>query len=143
MIRILSLVLTGWVVGLQMAIGYMAAPILFSQLDPIEAGALAGSMLTWAEVAGLIVIAAVSFVPQRPLLRGLLVLSMGAQFLQLAWLNPKMAALKAVGLTQPDIQAQFMQWHGVSQALYLAGLVMLLIWIALGLRELSTDKQGL
>ena len=143
MIRILSLVLVGWVVGLQMAIGYMAAPILFTQLDPVRAGALAGSMLTWAEVAGLIVVAAVSFVPQRPLLRGLLLLAMSAQFLQLAWLNPKMAALKAAGLIQPGVQAQFMHWHGVSQALYLAGLVMLLIWMGLVMRQLSTDKQGL
>jgi len=143
MVHLLSLVLISWVIGLQVAIGYMAAPILFTQLDKVLAGQLAGSMLTWAEVAGLIVMAAVSLLPQPPLHRGLLLLSMVGQLAQLAWLNPKMEALKAAGLNEPVIQAQFLHWHGVSQVVFLGALVLLFVWLGLQLRQLSTDKQVL
>ncbi|HIC99793.1 MAG TPA: DUF4149 domain-containing protein [Piscirickettsiaceae bacterium] len=140
MLPLLGLVLISLVIGLQVAMGYVAAPILFMHLDRVLAGQLAGQMLHWAELAGFIVIMAVALLPQRFWLRGVLLLAAGAQLAQLAWLNPTMAALKAGGLTQPALQAQFMHWHGVSQVVYVAGWGLLCVWIGLRLRQLSTDK---
>lgn len=142
-LRLLALVMIGWALGLQMAVGYLAAPVLFGHMEPARAGELVGILLVWAEAVTLVVVAAVSFLSQSMWHRGLLLFVMLIQLAQLGWLNPEMARLKAQGLSQLSVQQAFMTLHGVSQGLFLLALVLLMLWLGLQLRRVGMDKSCL
>ncbi len=126
-----SIAVTVWVGGL-LAIGYLAAPVLFSQLaDRSVAGAVAGSMfavIAWLGLACgtyllLIILAG----------KGWRAIQSGAFWIVLLMLaltaaghfgvQPILAQLKADALPRQVMESalrdRFSTWHGVSSALYL------------------------
>ncbi|HEY1182493.1 MAG TPA: DUF4149 domain-containing protein [Rhodocyclaceae bacterium] len=126
-----SLCLTVWVGGL-MAIGYVAVPVLFAQLqDRTLAGTLAGHMFavgSWIALACAAYLLAYLWCSHgRAALRNRvvwLVVAMLALSLIGQWvIQPIIADLRAQALPLPVMQsplaASFGRWHGVSSVLYL------------------------
>lgn len=126
-----SLAITLWVGGL-FAIGYLAAPVLFSQLsDKALAGNLAGVMFTMVAWAGL---ACGGFLISYQLIRrGLAAFKTGVFWIVLLMVlltiaghfgvQPVLAQLKADALPrhvmETALRDRFATWHGVSSGLYL------------------------
>ena len=122
------LLTTLWV-GALWAIGYLAVPTLFANLqDRIQAGMLAGHMFTALSYIGLLCAAllllgelsrhgrAVTGRVRFWLLVGMALLVAVGEF----WLQPMMAALKAGGLPAGSAdEAAFMRLHGIAAILYL------------------------
>jgi len=126
-----NIAVTLWVGGL-LAIGYLAAPVLFSQLaDRSMAGAVAGAMfsvIAWVGLACgtylmLFILAAKGW---RAVQSGvfwivllMLVLTVAGHF----GVQPVLAQLKADALPRQVMESalrdRFSTWHGVSSALYL------------------------
>ncbi|MCX7672211.1 MAG: DUF4149 domain-containing protein [Thiobacillaceae bacterium] len=120
-----------WVGGL-FAIGYLAAPVLFYQLqDRVLAGALAGRMFTLIAYTGMVCGA---YLLLHRLLRFgagsfkqlffwlvlvMLLLSLGQRF----GIQPVMEGLKAQAWPQDVMDSlfrdRFQTWHGISSAVYL------------------------
>lgn len=134
------LLATLWV-GALWAIGYLAVPTLFAQLDDrILAGALAGHMFTALSYLGLVaggamlaIIALRRYARWRRtrlvLVASMVVLVCIGEF----WLQPLMAELKRGGLVAGSEQAlAFARLHGVAAVLYLANSLMGLVVVALG-----------
>jgi len=122
---------TLWVGGLW-AIGYLAAPVLFYQLDDrMLAGALAGSMFTWIGWLG--IVCGTWLLLHRLLRSGvgafrqaffwivliMLLLTLGQQF----GIQPVIQQIKDQALPQDVMQSlfrdRFQTWHGLSSAVYL------------------------
>lgn len=127
-----TVALTLWVGGLW-AIGYIAAPVLFSALpDRVLAGDLAGRLFTAIAVTGL-VCGAYSLMYRAS--RGGLLRDRGTWIVLLMmalvaagqfYVTPILAAIKAQALPQPVMESadvllrsRFRQWHGISSVLYL------------------------
>lgn len=121
------LLLSLWVGGL-IAIGYLAVPVLFAQLDDrILAGQLAGRMFTWLSYLGLGCAPALLFITLKRyrastrayrlgLLGLMLVLVLIGEFV----LQPMMAELKRSGIAPgTEAAAEFARLHGVSAIIYL------------------------
>jgi MFS family permease len=126
-----NIAVTLWVGGL-LAIGYLAAPVLFSQLaDRSLAGAVAGAMfsvIAWVGLACgtylmLFILAGKGW---RAIQSGvfwivllMLVLTVAGHF----GVQPVLAQLKADALPRQVMESalrdRFSTWHGVSSALYL------------------------
>jgi hypothetical protein len=126
-----NIAVTLWVGGL-LAIGYLAAPVLFAQLaDRSLAGAVAGAMfsvIAWVGLACgtylmLFILAAKGW---RAIQSGvfwivllMLVLTVAGHF----GVQPVLAQLKADALPRQVMESalrdRFSTWHGVSSALYL------------------------
>lgn len=138
-----SLVIAFWV-GSQMAIGYIAAPVLFAQLsDRMQAGALAGAMFAVMAWIGLGCGACLllTLVPSRgrAALRsaefGCIVLMLVLTVLGHFGIGSLLAGLKAAALPLPVMESplreRFALWHGVSSVLYLlqtlVGLALVLV----------------
>ncbi|MCU0842186.1 MAG: DUF4149 domain-containing protein [Thiobacillaceae bacterium] len=120
-----------WVGGL-FAIGYLAAPVLFYQLeDRVLAGMLAGRMFTIIAYVGM---ACGTYLLLHRLMRfggaglrqaffwialAMLLLAVGQRF----GIQPVMEGLKAQALPQDVMQSlfrdRFQAWHGISSAVYL------------------------
>lgn len=124
--RIENLILTIWV-GALLAIGYLAAPVLFSGLEDRRlAGELAGNMFRLVGWIGLVagtVLLWRCFISagiahwRAWVLIAMIVLVAVMQF----GLQPYMANLKAQGLVAgSDAARQFGMLHGVSSLLYMA-----------------------
>jgi len=119
--------------------GYVAAPLLFAQLaDRQLAGALAGSLFHATALIGYL--AAVLLLPllwwwqqrwwgwrQRLVMIALLLVAVGDRLLQ-----PQMAALKSLGLTDPAVASQFARWHGSAAILHLLVTLLILLLVATG-----------
>lgn len=135
-------VLALWVGG-HIAIGYIAAPVLFRALDSRQlAGQLAGEMFTVVYVLGL---AGGVFLlararrrqdPQRrPWRVWVLAVVVALSALSLFGLQPLMAELKAQGLAEGSAAAaRFGMLHGVSALLYLITAVLGLTLVVRGVR---------
>lgn len=126
-----AIVISVWVGG-QAAIGYIAAPVLFSQLtDRMLAGNLAGAMFSVMAVVGLgcgayllLYLAMTQGAAVRRSAAFWLVVSMVAVTLAGHFgIGPILAQLKAAALPQPVMESalreRFAFWHGVSSLLYL------------------------
>ena len=144
-----SAAITLWVGGLW-AIGYIAAPVLFSSMgDRQLAGMVAGklfSLIGWVGLgsAAYLLIFLVARCRGQAFRRAVfwLVLLMAllaavSQF----WIQPLMAQLKADALPREVMESvlrdRFAAWHGVSSILYLmqSGLgLWLVVWANRGLR---------
>ena len=144
-----SVAITLWVGGLW-AIGYIAAPVLFSSMgDRQLAGMVAGklfSLIGWVGLgsAAYLLIFLVARCRGQAFRRAVfwLVLLMAllaavSQF----WIQPLMAQLKADALPREVMESvlrdRFAAWHGVSSILYLmqSGLgLWLVVWANRGLR---------
>lgn len=120
-----------WVGGLW-AIGYLAAPVLFYQLDDrMLAGALAGKMFTWIGWLG--IVCGTWLLLFRLMRFGagalrqvffwivvfMLLLTLGQQF----GIQPVIQQIKDQALPQDVMQSlfrdRFQTWHGVSSVVYL------------------------
>jgi hypothetical protein len=137
-----SLAITLWV-GTLFAIGYLAAPVLFSQLvDRSLAGSLAGEMFKWVAWLGMGCAAyLLLFLLVR---RGLRAFSSGVFWLVLAMfgltvaghfgVTPMIAQLKADALPRQVMESalrdRFATWHGISSGLYLIE-SLLGVWLVL------------
>lgn len=141
--------ITLWVGGLW-AIGYLAAPILFSSLgDRQLAGLVAGKLFSWIGWFGLgssvyLLIFLFARMGSRffrstvfwlVLLMGLL--AAASQF----GIQPLMAQLKADALPREVMESvlrdRFATWHGISSILYLIQSLLglwLVVWVNRGLR---------
>lgn len=133
------ILLTLWV-GSMWAVGYIVAPVLFSQLERSVAGNVAGQLFAIVSYLGLFTIVALLLFAflrtgmcamknwRNRILLIMLVLVVVGQF----GLQPMMAELKVIGL-EGDRAKQFAILHGVASVLYLAnslfGLV-LVVWDA-------------
>lgn len=126
-----SIAVTVWVGGL-LAIGYLAAPVLFSQLaDRSVAGAVAGTMfsvMAWVGLACgtylvLFVLAGKGWRAVQSavfwIVLSMLALTAAGHF----GVQPILAQLKADALPRQVMESalrdRFGTWHGVSSALYL------------------------
>lgn len=131
-----------WIGGLW-AIGYVAAPVLFSSLDDKQlAGMLAGNLFEWMAWIG---IAAAGFLlVHRIAIDGgaalkslffwvvtvMLLLTLAGHF----GIQPIMQAMKDQAMPQAVMESvfadRFARWHGISSILYLiqSALGLLLIW---------------
>lgn len=131
-----------WIGGLW-AIGYVAAPVLFSSLDDKQlAGMLAGNLFEW--MAWIAIAAAGFLLVHRIATDGgaalkslffwvvmvMLLLTLAGHF----GIQPIMQALKDQAMPQAVMESvfadRFARWHGVSSILYLiqSALGLLLIW---------------
>lgn len=137
------ILLTLWV-GALWAVGYLAVPVLFNELnDRMLAGMIAGRLFTLVAYMGLGVGTVLAFSELlrdrfRPgwrfwLLAAMLALVAIGQF----WLQPLMAELKRGGLPEGSASAvEFARVHGIASALYLATALGGLLLVALPRRGL-------
>ncbi|MBS1174325.1 MAG: hypothetical protein H6R05_456 [Burkholderiaceae bacterium] len=118
--------------------GYVFAPVMFAKFDKVQAGLNTGELLHATYVLSLlcVLVLLIDFrvrFKQRLLHLTDLWLTLGALFIvivQYVGILPKMATLKQTMLSNPADASAFMQWHGISQVLYLITSVMLavLVW---------------
>lgn len=133
---------TLWVGGL-FAIGYLAAPVLFYQLDDRAlAGALAGRMFTYIAYVGMV--CGLYLLLYRLVRHGgaalkqaffwiallMLLLALGQRY----GIQPVMEGLKAQAWPQDVMQSlfrdRFQTWHGISSAVYLIQSLLGLVLVA-------------
>jgi len=139
--------LTLWVGGLW-AIGYIAAPTLFSLLDDkVLAGTLAGQMFHIISYIGFVcgilllisVFRRIRFQWQVWLLLIMLIIIASSEFI----IQPMMEALKAQGLIDGSpIKKQFGILHGVASTLYLIVSLCGLTLVVFGLGERNTSIEN-
>ena len=120
------------------ATGYVFAPVMFAKFDKIQAGLNTGELLHATYVLSLLC-AVVLLMDVRVRFRQQLLhltdlwLILAALFIvivQYVGISPKMTTLKQTMLNNPTDASAFMQWHGISQVLYLITSVLLaiLLW---------------
>lgn len=128
LLRVLGVLLGIWL-GAQLALGYVAAPVLFAQLPRMQAGEIAGVLFSLQAYFGLVVWVLAVVVayggPQDSVptgrQRALMVLLWLVLALNEGVVTPVIAALKSGGshvlltLTGGD----FGLWHGIASSLYL------------------------
>ncbi len=130
--------LMAFVLGVLGTVGYFVAPVAFSLFDKVAAGALMGVLLMWAELFAVVCILGVVFFCKGAFRKWLIAAAV-LLGVQLVWLNPHMAALKAAGLRGEQAQL-FAQLHGLSQVLYLFSCVLLFLWL---IWQVKAHKQVL
>ncbi len=126
-----TLALTLWV-GALWAIGYIAAPVLFSSLDDrVLAGMLAGKLFSVVGWLGLgcgawlllVTLARQGAAAMKRLFFWLLVLMLLLAAAQLFGLQPLIAQLRSQSvpreLAEAATRSRFATWHGVASVLYL------------------------
>lgn len=142
------LLLTLWV-GAMWAIGYLAAPVLFGQLDSrMQAGAIAGILFTRVSWIGLVSGALILLLQLRSGRAGLDRIGVGCVLVMLVitavgqfGIQPVMEGLKAqagVGVEMSGaLRERFALWHGVSSSLYLLASLFgaLAIWRSVRARD--------
>jgi hypothetical protein len=139
-----SVVISIWVGG-QAAVGYIAAPVLFSQLaDRTLAGNLAGAMFSVMAWVGmgcgayllLYLVMTQGAAVRRSAAFWLVVLMVAATLAGHFGIGPVLAQLKAAAAPQPVMESalreRFTFWHGASSLLYL---LQTLLGVALVLRQ--------
>lgn len=128
---IYALALTLWV-GTLWAIGYIAAPILFSHIsERAQAGSLAGAMFSVVGWIGLgcgaylllFMFARLGAAAMKRLVFWLVLLMLILAAAQLFGLQPLIAQLRAESmpreLAEAATKSRFATWHGVASVLYL------------------------
>ena len=135
--RLAKIALMFWAI-VTWATGYVFAPVMFAKFDKIQAGLNTGELLHATYVLSLLcaLVLLIDFrvrFKQRLLHLTDLWLTLGALFIvivQYVGISPKMSTLKQTMLNNPADASAFMQWHGVSQVLYLITSVLLavLVW---------------
>ena len=135
--RLAKIALMFWAI-VTWATGYVFAPVMFAKFDKIQAGLNTGELLHATYVLSLLcaLVLLIDFrvrFKQRLLHLTDLWLTLGALLIvmiQYVGISPKMTTLKQTMLSNPADASAFMQWHGVSQVLYLITSVLLavLVW---------------
>lgn len=138
------LLLTLWV-GSLWAIGYLAVPMAFANLDVQLAGDYAGKLFFAVNVLG--IVSAGILLISRLFVFGvkhfhrywrswLILLMLLVSIMFVFYIQPEMKALKQLGLQQEAIVAEFNKLHGLSESLYL------LISLFGLMLVLTTDKRA-
>lgn len=138
------LLLTLWV-GSLWAIGYLAVPMAFANLELQVAGDYAGKLFFAVNIIG--VVSAAILLISRLFVFGfrefhrywrswILLLMLAVSIAFIGFIQPEMQALKQLGLTNGDVAEQFSDLHKLSENLYL-----LLSLFGLML-VLTTDKRA-
>lgn len=138
------LLLTLWV-GSLWAIGYLAVPMAFANLDVQLAGDYAGKLFFAVNIIGIVtagillisrlfVFGAKNF--HRYWRSWLILLMLLVSLMFVFYIQPQMQALKLMGLQQEAVVNEFNKLHGLSQSLY-----MLISLFGLML-VLTTDKRS-
>lgn len=135
--RLAKIALMFWAI-VTWTMGYVFAPVMFAKFDKIQAGLNTGELLHATYVLSLLcaLVLLIDFrvrFKQRLLHLTDLWLTLGALLIvmiQYVGISPKMTTLKQTMLSNPADASAFMQWHGVSQVLYLITSVLLavLVW---------------
>ena len=115
----------------QTVIGYAVAPVLFAQLDKETAGTITGLLLNGVEGASVALVLAGALLWHEKRMVGLSVAVVLLQGVQLLYLNPAMGHLKKL---QAAESSQFMLLHGLSQGVYLLGVLLLVSLLVLAWR---------
>ena len=146
-----SVILTFWV-GATWAIGYLAAPVLFSFLadDRQLAGSIAGEMLravlTLGLVCGVILLVTNTISGLKDALRSwrwwVIVLMLVITLASLYGIHPMIAELKLQKelMEAAEYKSQFGKLHGLSSALHLVLSILGLVLVAFGLRRSSSEQ---
>lgn len=138
------LLLTLWV-GSLWAIGYLAVPMAFANLDVQLAGDYAGKLFFAVNIIGIVtagillisrlfVFGAKNF--HRYWRSWLILLMLLVSLMFVFYIQPQMQTLKLMGLQQEAVVNEFNKLHGLSQSLY-----MLISLFGLML-VLTTDKRS-
>lgn len=145
LMRCERLILTAWV-GSLLAIGYLAVPVLFYQLENRSmAGALAGQMFQMVHgiglMCGLLLLATTCMISRQDYFKQwrhvvillMLLLILVALFI----MQPQMEAIKLQEnwREQAEFLTKFKQLHGISSVMYLATSIMGVVLVLLGLRK--------
>lgn len=140
----LAAVLVALSLGAQLAVAYGVAPLLFARLDGVTAGELAGDLLHWVEWATCLLLMMAAFL-EPGVRRGFALAVFLLQLVLLMYVEPQMHALKlAPDWPEGPSRQAFMSWHGMAQALYLAGVLLQAVWLISWLRGMSEpDKRTL
>ncbi len=137
------LLLTLWV-GAQWGIGYLAAPILFANLDDRHlAGTLAGHMFVWLDLFGAIaclILLAIAWTGRSGRAGGsrvwALLLLLAIIAVEELVFHPRIAALREAGIPDGSAAAAHFAWvHGGAQVLYLVASLVGLWLAAVGVRK--------
>ena len=145
-----QLLLTIWV-GSLLAIGYLAAPVLFYTLDDRQlAGELAGHMFHIVNLIGLVCglsLLLLAFIQNRPsYLRQwrhyTLLMMLGLIIIAMYVLQPQMAAIKGQIAWQEvvELKAAFGKLHGISSILYMLTSLMGIVLVVMGVNRESTSS---
>lgn len=117
--------LTLWVGGMWVT-GYLVAPVLFNMLDKQTAGEVAGRLFTIMSYVGIVCAGLLlldASTGNRPMWKQAHVRLIAAMVLIIIvgqwWLQPMMVELKAQGLDQAAVAAQFGRLHGAAQVLFM------------------------
>lgn len=137
-----KILLTIWIGGMW-AIGYIVAPVLFQMLDKPVAGTVAGQLFTIINYIGLF--CAIALIINILVKQGfnskhwqlwtlvvMLIVIFVGQFL----IQPMMAELKAVGLTENNA-SQFARLHGTASVLFLLNSLAGLALVIFGLNSIN------
>ena len=152
LLQLERLLLTVWVGGL-LAIGYLAVPVLFHQLDDRQlAGQLAGQMFQWIHGIGLICglsLLLISYTISRHDLRAylrqwryyVLLVMLLLIVLDIFLLQPQMAAIKlqAGWHESAELMAKFGRLHGIASLMYTLTSLGGVVLVIKGLRARTED----
>lgn len=135
-----KILLTMWV-GSMWAIGYIVAPVLFQMLDKPVAGNVAGQLFSIVSYLGIFsavfliinIVARQGFNTRHWQLWTLIVMLLVVVIGQFV-LQPMMAELKAVGLTEVN-RGQFGRLHGIASVLFLMNSLAGLALVVAGLER--------
>lgn len=134
MVRLL-LLSTVWLTA-NILLGYIVAPVLFSQLDKVAAGQVMGVLLEGLYFFDLAIILFMIFglmMTQSCLIKreGLLIISAILIGVNQWFLSPKMTWLKTHDIHGQVLGLSFGQWHGISQVVFLLTWICFAVWVYL------------
>lgn len=136
---------------LLIVVGYVVAPVLFVNLDQVDAGDVVGKLLSYANLALLVTLLSLLILSATKWLqlvhRWLLLISVTIVLLTEYWISPLMQAIKAIypdGLTQASpAWGEFAMWHGIYQLLFLSLIASLFVWSMINLNSLIYKEKML
>ena len=145
LIQFEQLLLTIWV-GSMLAIGYLAVPVLFHQLDDRQlAGGLAGQMFqlvySLGLVCGVMLLVTTAIISRQQFFRQwrhiVLLAMLLLVVIGLFVMQPQMAAIKLqIGWQeQAELVSRFGRLHGLASVMYLLTSIMGVVLVVKGLRK--------
>lgn len=132
-------VLLAWL-GVHLSCGYVVAPVLFSALDKMTAGNIAGTLFHIVAYIGVFACVALCLLTIKEqhvqaAYRPLLVLTLFLVVINEFMVTPVIVALKTAGnhFLLSQFGGSFALWHGISSSIYLLcsifGLCIGLLWV--------------
>lgn len=130
-------------------IGYAVAPVLFVNLDQVDAGNVVGQLLSYANFGLLIVLISLLVLQLGRLMHfvqtWLLLVSITLVLVTEYWVSPLMQAIKELypeGVTKVSPEwSEFAMWHGIYQLLFLSLIASLFVWSLINLNDLIYKRK--